>query len=174
MPTIDPTLYLKNQPKTRVPSNELGKDDFLKILMTQIQHQDPTNPMEDREFISQLAQFSSLEQMMNMSDAIKDLVINQSMNPIIQYSHMIGKIVSYQSFDEETGKPLDVQTSEVVSVTQYDGYAVLELANGESVYADFILEVKASDEKQAGEDAEEEQVEGNTSENLVEENTGSE
>lgn len=171
MPTIDPSLYLKNQTKARVPSNELGKDEFLKILMTQLQNQDPTNPMEDREFISQLAQFSSLEQMMNMTSAINTLVNNQIVSPIIQYSHMIGKIVTYQSFDKETGKPLDLQTSKVVAVTQSEGFAVLELENGERVYADLILEVKAEGDSQDDSGQNEEQEE-NTDE--VGENTGSE
>ncbi|MBR3121576.1 flagellar hook assembly protein FlgD [Oceanobacillus profundus] len=141
MTTIDPSLYLSNQPKTRTPSASLGKDEFLKILMTQLQNQDPTNPMDDREFVSQMATFSSLEQMMNMSNSIEMLVQSQLVSPVIQYSHMIGQEVSYMDVDQETGKELGKVTSKVVAVSQHEGWAILELENGEKIYADAIIQV---------------------------------
>jgi len=56
-----------------VAKSVLDKNDFLKILITQLSHQDPTEPMEDKEFVAQMAQFSALEQMTNMSQEFAQL-----------------------------------------------------------------------------------------------------
>lgn len=80
-------------------SNELGKDDFLKLLITQLSNQDPTNPMEDTQFISQMAQFSSLEQMTNMSTAFSKMatLINSS-----EAASTLGKTVELNIGDTTT------------------------------------------------------------------------
>jgi flagellar basal-body rod modification protein FlgD len=74
----DVDAFNKSIQKGRMPTQSLGKDDFLKILMTQLSHQDPTSPMEDKEFIGQMAQFSTLEQMKSMAgdfSRLKDLLV---------------------------------------------------------------------------------------------------
>src|SRR5699024_6256229 len=143
MSTIDPSYYVQSQQQSRAPSPELGKNEFLKILMTQLQNQDPLDPMDDREFISQMATFSQLEQMMTMTQSIEQLVDNQMISPVIKYSHMIGQEVTYERYDEESGKVESIETSKVVSVSQKDGWAVLKLENGDKVIADSIIETSA-------------------------------
>jgi flagellar basal-body rod modification protein FlgD len=75
---------------TRQPQQNLGKDDFLKILITQLSYQDPTAPMEDKEFIAQMAQFSTLEQMTGMA---KDFSKLTSMLMGNEASSALGKSV---------------------------------------------------------------------------------
>ncbi len=53
--------------KNTTANDMLGKDAFLKLLVTQLRYQDPLSPMDDREFVAQMAQFSTLEQMQNMN-----------------------------------------------------------------------------------------------------------
>ena len=75
---------------TRQPQQSLGKDDFLKILITQLSYQDPTAPMEDKQFIAQMAQFSTLEQMTGMA---KDFALLTSMLMGNEASSALGKNV---------------------------------------------------------------------------------
>lgn len=70
----------------------MGKDQFLKLLITQLRYQDPLNPMEDKDFIAQTAQFSALEQMTNMSRSFAG----------VQANTYLGKIVVVN--DPETGQ----------------------------------------------------------------------
>lgn len=54
-------------------AGQLGQDAFLKLLVTQLRHQDPTKPVADTEFIAQLAQFSSLEKLTEIADSMNSL-----------------------------------------------------------------------------------------------------
>lgn len=74
-----------NNSSTTKTSQDLGKDDFLNLLVTQLKYQDPLSPMEDKEFISQMAQFTSLEQMKNMNNSVQ----------ITQATSFIGKQVTW-------------------------------------------------------------------------------
>lgn len=71
-------------------STALGKDDFLKLLMTQMQNQDPTKPMDDTATIAQLAQFSSLEQMQNINSATLGTQANELVGRTITWTDTSG------------------------------------------------------------------------------------
>ena len=58
---------------TPVRKDALGREAFLQLLVTQLQHQDPTQPLADAEFIAQLAQFSSLEQLTHIQQTLQDI-----------------------------------------------------------------------------------------------------
>ncbi len=70
---VEVDAFNKSIKAGKAGSNALDRDDFLKILITQLQHQDPTSPVEDKDFIAQMAQFSSLEQITNMSEGFRKL-----------------------------------------------------------------------------------------------------
>jgi len=80
--------------KGKLPS-ELDKDSFLKLLVAEMRHQDPTQPMNDREFISQMAQFSSLEQMSNMNQSIEKMLLRSQSGEAFS---LIGKEVEAVDF----------------------------------------------------------------------------
>jgi flagellar basal-body rod modification protein FlgD len=79
----------------------LGKDDFLKLLVTQLQHQDPMNPVDDKDFMGQMAQFTSVEQLTNMASSIK---LMNTASQSTQSIALIGKTVSWKKEDGTSGE----------------------------------------------------------------------
>lgn len=96
-----------NASNGRKATNELGKDDFLKLLITQLSNQDPTNPMEDTQFISQMAQFSSLEQITNMNESFSKMA---GMISSAQASSTLGKTVEINVGDATTKGTVEATT----------------------------------------------------------------
>lgn len=73
--------------------SELDKEDFLTLLVTQLQHQDPLNPMDDKEFTSQLAEFSNLEQLTQINQGVASLSQQTIHQEMVNASNFIGKEV---------------------------------------------------------------------------------
>jgi flagellar basal-body rod modification protein FlgD len=107
-------------------SEELGKDAFMKLLVSQLQNQDPINPQSNEDFIAQLAQFSSLEQMTNLNDAFLGLTLLQQSNALMAQltdsSSLIGQTVHYT--DPATS---EAKSGTVDSVKIEEGLAILNI-----------------------------------------------
>ncbi|MFW5855934.1 MAG: flagellar hook assembly protein FlgD [Bacillota bacterium] len=114
----------------RDTGDELGKDDFLELLTTELSHQDPLDPMDNKDFISQMAQFSSLEQMNNMNSNMKDSLKTQSLS---QGSSLVGKTV--ETVDSDSGETIE---GVVEKVTFEDDKVYAHLDNGEKIGAEGI------------------------------------
>ena len=71
--TVSTQTASKTPAATGVKNDGLGRDSFLMLLTTQLQHQDPTQPQADGEFLAQLAQFSSLEQLTQMQTTLQSI-----------------------------------------------------------------------------------------------------
>lgn len=119
--STEATSQTATQTKTREKKgSDLDKDDFLKLLVAQLRHQDPLNPMEDKDFIAQTAQFSSLEQMKNLNTTI---ATTSAMG-------MIGKQINF--VDNKTGT---VYTGVVNSVSIKDSEPYLIIKEGDVTVA---------------------------------------
>ena len=118
----------------------LDKDAFMKLLVTQLGNQNPLEPTPNEEFVAQLANFSSLEQMELMNENIVSMVLlnqgNALMAQLTSGSALIGQEVEWA--DPNVGTPLG---GTVESVKVKNGEAVLSI-NGEDVPLSFVTEVK--------------------------------
>jgi flagellar basal-body rod modification protein FlgD len=131
--TINPSYLLSNLQKDRknTGSDILGKDDFLKILMTQLQNQDPLNPMQDKDFIAQMATFSTLEQITNMGKSIDRFVQAEQQNKMISYSQFVGKEITWHKIGEKDGLEIvNEGTGKVASVQFKENDVVFILEDG--------------------------------------------
>lgn len=124
MTSITPIDYSapNAETQTSAPAKILGKDDFLNLLVTQLQHQDPLNPAESTEFTAQLAQFSSLEQLNNINDNLKNMELFQTSMTNSQAVSYIGKEITAKgnSVQLESGRPaecyFELETSAALAV----------------------------------------------------------
>ncbi|TGN41812.1 flagellar hook assembly protein FlgD [Marinobacter confluentis] len=73
--------------------NELGKNEFMELMIAQLKNQNPLEPQNNGEFISQLAQFSSLEEMQSLSGSVDDVVSQFRSTQALQASAMVGRTV---------------------------------------------------------------------------------
>lgn len=81
----------------RVGSTKLGKEEFLKLFLTQLGNQDPTSPVDSEAFVAQLAQFASLEQITNVNQNLESLVLAQTNATQTNAANLIGKEALYRT-----------------------------------------------------------------------------
>jgi flagellar basal-body rod modification protein FlgD len=86
------------------PSKDLGKDEFLKLLVAQLSNQDPLDPLKDADFVAQLAQFSSLEQLENM---------NSNMNDSLNYDYLLSQTISNTMATSLIGRSVRADSSQI-------------------------------------------------------------
>lgn len=85
-------LSEKANPK-RAPKNTLGKDDFMKLFIAQMQSQDPLNPQDSSQMAAQMAQFNGLEQMMNVNKTLETMLQSQTTDRAVGMVNYVGKEV---------------------------------------------------------------------------------
>jgi flagellar basal-body rod modification protein FlgD len=133
LPTVSET-----NPYTEADKSITGRDDFLKMFLAQLNNQDPLNPMDGSEFASQLAQFSSLEQLFNVNENLETLQKTEDQNARYQALNFFGKdiiahgdMLSLEGGDPATGSFTIGETGDcTVLVTDQSGNYVKTLSLG--------------------------------------------
>jgi flagellar basal-body rod modification protein FlgD len=120
--------YATNQNTPKEAQNALGQDAFLRILVTQMKNQNPLEPQKDTEFIGQMAQFSSLEQLTNLNKTMTQFVGLQKQHPLTEQAHLLGNKVHWQreiDGKEQSGEGI------VKAIFMLDGELTAELDTGD-------------------------------------------
>ena len=129
--------YGETSPYTR-PEEKLGRDDFLNLLITQLKHQNPLNPVESTEFAAQLAQFSSLEQLFGVNEALTDIQETLSVQENGNVLDYIGKVVKTSnnmmfikdSQMDSSAYTLKGRANVTISIYNYEGVEVRRIYAG--------------------------------------------
>jgi flagellar basal-body rod modification protein FlgD len=124
-------IKVEDMPKNAA-NGSLGKDQFLKLFVAQLQHQDPMNPMNDSEFMAQMASFSTLEQVTNLAAANQQMAASMSSTNAVG---LIGRTVSYVDADDQ------IQTGKVDKVTTAGGKPLLTVNGVDGVDPSTITQV---------------------------------
>lgn len=82
------------RPENKGPKKELGQEDFLALLTTQLQYQDPFKPLDNTEFVAQMASFSQLDSLQSLQSSFDSLATSLTSNQALQASSLVGKVVS--------------------------------------------------------------------------------
>ena len=134
-PPITPTITGTDGTKDvqRKVGGTLGKDDFLKLLVGQLQHQDPLAPSDDQQWIGQMAAFSQLEQVSNTAETTQKIVDTLNTNGTLS---LIGHTVTYL---DETGAS---NTGVVETVDMAGGKASLTVGGVSGIDAGTVTQVR--------------------------------
>ena len=128
---------------------DLGKDAFLKILTEQLKNQDPLKPQDDKEFIAQMAQFNSLEQMIELNKGFTEMSQRFGRG---QSLALLGRQVTVNSGLDHDGNPILV--SGLVAAIEQNSSGTTKLTiNGHKYSSDLVVSISEADEmqKQLGE-----------------------
>ena len=128
----------------------LGKDDFLRLLVTELKYQDPLDPMKDRDFIAQMATFSTLEQSKNLNNSFEELTntVKDILLPgflLQQATTLIGREVRYRvpvaAGNEGATETEETILSGIVKSVSLQGGKLVYLIGDREVEQQSILEV---------------------------------
>ncbi len=127
--TIDPLANYRSEPKnTASGSNELGKNEFMKLMIAQMENQNPLEPQDNGAFISQLAEFSSLEEMQRISSSVNNFSTQFQSSQALQASAMVGRTVLVPASES----PLDANgaISGIVDLQESTSSLSIDIYNG--------------------------------------------
>lgn len=130
--TNDPTGTIQATGSVTNPKSLLNKDDFLKLFVTQLQHQDPMSPMDNDQMVAQMSQLSTVEQLTNMASANAGMAQSLAQSNAVG---LIGRTVTWTDADK------NVHSGVVEKVSTKDGAPSLTVAGTDGVSPSSITQV---------------------------------